>query len=116
MTSKILRKTNEKTEEPKMTDPQFDLLGGIHLRDDALKLVGANSGDFMKDAVRAFPILFDPGTEVMGEEIRQKMVRFGIEPHHANAWGALTRSLCVKGHLSTDRAFLSINRADSGGY
>lgn len=62
---------------------------GTQLRDEALERVAENAGeDFMTRALDLIERL-PRGTTATGEEIRHRVAAAGIEPHHANAWGAL---------------------------
>ena len=75
---------------------------GEQLRDAAMDQVADNAGvAWMQDAVAAARGL---SGEVTGEDVRLRCQAAGIEPHHHNAWGALTNELLRRGILEpTDR-------------
>lgn len=88
----------------------FDYAEARAARDEALERVSENSGDFMTDAARAFqrkiPSLLSAGvTTVTGEDVREVISAEGVEPHHHNAWGALTLSLRRQGLLISTNEF-----------
>ena len=56
-------------------------------RDQALARVERAAGKFMAMGIGGIAML-NPG-EYTGEDIRLKLSRVGIVPHHHNAWGSL---------------------------
>lgn len=68
------------------------------LRDTGLKQVSRE--DWMPAAVLAFRRYSGELPEVFtGEDIRELVSTFAGQPHHPNAWGALTMTLVRQGHI-----------------
>lgn len=70
---------------------QQDLFGAKLARDEALKQVNDNAGDWMSKAVTAVTLL-KSGELMTGEDIRVQIVEIVGEPHHHNAWGAMIKN------------------------
>lgn len=86
--------------------PQMDLFAGRADRNASLTRVTKNSGNFMFDAISVFRRIFLSNKNmkysyerVTGEDIRVALTNWGVTPHHPNAWGALTRTLILRGML-----------------
>jgi hypothetical protein len=75
---------------------QQDLFAALEAREAALARVGENSGGFMALGLAAIAEL---SGEYTGEDIRFALKQRGIEPHHHNAWGALTMAAIRRGLL-----------------
>lgn len=78
-----------------------DVVDGSRLRDDGIARVTAKSGEWMGKAQEcAAKFLLALGAKSLtSDEIRDEVRAKIGEPHHGNAWGALTRWLIVKGLL-----------------
>lgn len=74
-----------------MATGQQDMFGAKLARDDALKRVEGNAGDWMEKALAAVTLL-DSGRLMTGEDIRVAIVKDVGEPHHHNAWGAMIKN------------------------
>lgn len=66
---------------------QLSLFDGVAARDEALTKVQKNSGDFMARGI-SFIAMMQP-CECTGEDLRLRLTKAGIFPHHPNAWGSL---------------------------
>lgn len=80
-------------------------------RDQALKRVGLNSGDFMLTALTALQELH--GKSMTGEQIRVELESRGVVPHHHNAWGALVRQALKTGLLHPTGNWVKMSTAKS---
>jgi hypothetical protein len=74
---------------------QLGLFDGERRRDEGIALVSLNSGEWM---VRARAVAMEYLAHHAGEIITADPIRNVVQaalgqPHHQNAWGALTRSL-----------------------
>lgn len=67
------------------------MFGAKLARDDALKRVNDNAGDWMDKALAAV-VLLKSGELMTGEDIRVAIVDDVGEPHHHNAWGAMIKN------------------------
>jgi hypothetical protein len=78
-------------------DAQPDMFEARQARDEALARVTDNAGSWMGAALARIETLRQwRGTS---EELRLQLIRDGLpQPHHHNAWGALTAH-AVKRHL-----------------
>jgi len=87
----------------------FDIADGAQLRDDGIARVTAKSGEWMSKAQEcAARFLSTLSGSLTSDEIRDAVREKIGEPHHGNAWGALTRWLILKGYLlRTGRLALS---------
>lgn len=70
---------------------QQDMFGAKLARDEALKRINDNSGDWMTRAVVSVSLI-ETGTLMTGEDIRVRIVSIVGEPHHHNAWGAMIKN------------------------
>ena len=67
---------------------QQDMFGAKVARDDALKRVADNAGDWMQRSLVAITLLRG---EYTGEDIRLIVSEQVGNPHHHNAWGSLIK-------------------------
>lgn len=67
-------------------------------REEAMRVVLENAGDDWRTAAHAV-VCCMAGEEVSGEDIRLRCLRYGIKPHHPNAWGAFISGLSRRGLL-----------------
>ena len=74
-----------------MKTNQQDLFEAKQARDEALKRVENNSGDWLGKALREIGLL-PGGREMIGEDIRIAIHEKVGAPHHHNAWGAVIKS------------------------
>jgi hypothetical protein len=74
---------------------QQDMFGAKVARDDALKRVADNAGDWMQRALVAITLLRGEWT---GEDIRLSVSKVVGDPHHHNAWGSLIKA-AISGHI-----------------
>lgn len=76
----------------------FDLPAARQARDKGIERVESNALEW-KDAAMQIVATLPKGREVMGDDIRKEVMDRIGEPHHSNAWGALTRRAIQLGHL-----------------
>jgi hypothetical protein len=75
----------------------FDINAARAARDEALKTVESNAGEWIDRALSALCMF--GGMEVTGEDIRLILVPVVGKPHHHNAWGAMIRTAVTRGIL-----------------
>lgn len=67
---------------------QGDLFDARRWRDEAISRVASNGSAFVVAGLERIRLL--PAGLYTGEDIRFALEGDGLEPHHPNAWGALT--------------------------
>jgi len=92
---------------------QYDLFSGSYLRDTGIALVTENAGDWMDNAKSLVSMFLarHPGRLITGDDIREVVQPRLGPPHHPNAWGALTRSMLVRGRLIPTGRLVKSTRA-----
>lgn len=78
----------------------FDVTLSRAARDIEIATVNGNNEDWHVLAHQVFGRVFRTGERVIGEEIRTRLLDYGLpHPKHSNAWGGLTSSLVKAGRL-----------------
>lgn len=78
----------------------FDLELSKGARDYAIATVNENNEDWRVLAHKVFERVFRTGEQATGEDIRTRLLDYGLPaPKHSNAWGGLTSSLVKAGRL-----------------
>jgi hypothetical protein len=86
------------------TLPLWSLVEGQAARDEGQARVLERAGEFPAVAVEVIRRRL-AGAEVLAEEFRRVCVEEGVEPHHHNAWGALTAVLVRRGVIEQTGQF-----------
>ena len=86
------------------TLPLCSLVAGEHARDEGQARVLERAGTFGEQAVEVIRRRL-AGASVLAEEFRRVCVEEGVEPHHHNAWGALTAVLVKRGVIEQTGEF-----------
>jgi hypothetical protein len=93
-----------------MTQP--DLFSATARRDAALKQ--ASREPWMTTAFKLAVQVIPRGVPMIGEEIRNLLIRSGLEaPHHHNAWGALSMALVRERIIAPTGVWRKMNGAKS---
>lgn len=83
------------------------------LRDAGISQVSSNAGDWMEQAFSALCTL-PAGWTGLFEEAREYVLQRGItEPHHPNAWGALSQKAIKRGLFAYTGRWLQSQSAAS---
>lgn len=91
----------------------FDFSDSRALRDHGLKTVTSNAGPWIDQAYRALCTL-PTGWTGLFEEARAHVLSRGVEePHHPNAWGALSSKAIKRGVLTYTGRWLQSKSAAS---
>jgi hypothetical protein len=78
----------------------FDLERSREARDEGIAKVNDHNDTWRQQAQELFASAFRPGEEVIGEQIRDRLLGHGLPlPKHSNAWGGLTSGLVKAGRL-----------------
>lgn len=84
-----------------MTDlsdlPLFDVAVARSARDTGIQLVLERAGNVFVDRACALVESIHAGETVLAEQWRMTCLEHGVQPHHPNAWGGLTRALVSRG-------------------
>ena len=83
------------------TDPDI-------LKERGMQQVSDNNWGWKTQAKLYAPLVLNPGEEITGEDIRNRLTLIIGEPGHPNAWGALVSSMHRQGLIDvTDKMMKS---------
>ena len=82
-------------------------------RDAGIALVSENNEEWLDRALKASRSSLAPGEEVTGEMIKLRLLAAGLpQPKSQNGWGALVRSMALRGWLTDlNRSTLATTKA-----
>jgi len=96
--------------------PLFDLAVARSARDTGIQLVLERAGNMFVDRACVLVESLHAGETLLAEQWRKTCVEHGVQPHHPNAWGGLTRALVSRGIICPTGQFSQATATKNHGH
>lgn len=85
---------------------QLSLIDGLNMKDEGISRVTSNAGNFVRLMREVAIRISQERGSVSTDDLRVYAYKYGMKPHHPNAWGGIMRGKgwVVVGHKQSEWA------------